>query len=44
MPKMLKSGDLKISGGRHPVVEKTEKNFISNDLELTKKDFVHIIT
>lgn len=44
MPKMLKSWDLKISGWRHPVIEKTERNFISNDLQFTKKDFVHIIT
>ncbi len=43
-PKMVESGELKILGGRHPVVEKMEKNFISNDLNLNKKEYVHIIT
>lgn len=43
-PQMITSWNLKISGGRHPVVEKTEKNFISNDLQLTNKEFTHIIT
>jgi DNA mismatch repair ATPase MutS len=41
---MVESGELKILGGRHPVVEKMEKNFISNDLNLNKKEYVHIIT
>ncbi|MCP4522827.1 MAG: DNA mismatch repair protein MutS [Candidatus Gracilibacteria bacterium] len=43
-PKMIKKGDLIIEGGRHPVVEKMEKNFISNDLHFSKKEYVHIIT
>lgn len=43
-PKMVKTGELKILGGRHPVVEKMERNFISNDLKLNSKEYVHIIT
>ena len=43
-PKMVESGDLKILWGRHPVVEKMERNFISNDLTFNKKEYVHIIT
>ena len=43
-PKILKSGELKILWGRHPVVEKMERNFISNDLKLNSKEYVHIIT
>lgn len=36
--------DLKIENARHPVIEKIEKNFISNDLYLSNKNFVNIIT
>jgi len=36
--------DLNISQARHAVVEQIEKDFISNDLQLTKKDYIHIIT
>jgi len=43
-PKITKNYDLKILNWRHPVVEQIEKDFISNNLELNKKDFVHIIT
>lgn len=43
-PKIIKDYDLKIKWARHPVVEQIEKNFISNDLNLTKNDFIHIIT
>ena len=43
-PKIVKSYDIKILGWRHPVVEQIEKDFISNNLELSKNDFVHIIT
>lgn len=43
-PKMVEKWELKISGWRHPVVEKMEKNFISNDLKLSDKEYVHIIT
>lgn len=43
-PKIKDSYKLKIHGARHPVIEQIEKDFISNDLELSKKSFVHIIT
>ena len=43
-PKISKNYDLDIKGGRHAVIEQIEKEFISNDLELKKDDFVHIIT
>lgn len=43
-PKIQKNYDLKILWWRHPVVEQIEKDFISNNLELNKNDFVHIIT
>jgi DNA mismatch repair protein MutS len=43
-PKIEKGYDLKIFGGRHAVVEQIEKDFISNNIELKKNDFVHIIT
>lgn len=36
--------DLEIVWGRHPVVEKIEKNFISNELFFDMKKFVNIIT
>ncbi len=43
-PKLTKDYDLKIVQGRHPVVEQIEKDFISNNLELNKNKFIHIIT
>ena len=43
-PKIRKNYDLKILWGRHPVVEQIEKDFISNNLELNKSEYVHIIT
>lgn len=43
-PKIVKNYDLIIEWARHPVIEQIEKDFISNDLNLTKNDFVHIIT
>lgn len=36
--------DMSIEWWRHPVIERTQKDFISNSLTLSKKDFVHIIT
>ncbi len=35
---------LNIKAGRHPVISKKQADFISNDIALSKKDFVHIIT
>lgn len=43
-PQISNFYDLKIKSWRHPIIEKITSDYISNDLELTKKDFVHIIT
>lgn len=43
-PEFVKSSDLEILWGRHPVIEQIESNFISNDLKLSKDKFVNIIT
>lgn len=43
-PSMNSKYELDIKWARHPVVEQIEKDFISNDLSLGKKSFVHIIT
>lgn len=43
-PKITKKYDLKINNWRHPIIEKIEKDFISNSLELDNKTFVHTIT
>lgn len=43
-PLLHKGYDMNVSGWRHPVIERIEGDFIRNDLELTKKSFVHIIT
>ncbi len=43
-PELISWDNLEIIWWRHIVVEQMEKDFISNDLNLTSKDFVHIIT
>lgn len=43
-PKISDSHVLEISGWRHPVIESLEKDFVSNDLHLSHKDFIHVIT
>ncbi len=43
-PEITTNYDLQIKLGRHPIIEKITSDFISNDLELWKNDFVHIIT
>lgn len=43
-PEIISKYSLEIVWGRHPVVEKIEKNFISNELFLDEKKFVNIIT
>ncbi|MDD5769841.1 MAG: DNA mismatch repair protein MutS [Candidatus Gracilibacteria bacterium] len=43
-PEITSKYDLEIIGGRHPVIEKIEKNFISNELFLNNKNFINIIT
>ncbi len=43
-PEVHKKYDFQVLWWRHPVIEKTEKDFISNDLTFTEKKYVHIIT
>lgn len=43
-PKISKKNELSIISGRHPVIEKIEKDFISNDLNLDNKKYINIIT
>lgn len=43
-PIITNKDDLEIIGWRHPVIEQMETNFISNDLLLSTKDYIHIIT
>ena len=43
-PQIGKYYKLDIKSWKHPIIEKIEKDFISNDLYLDEKKFVHIIT
>lgn len=43
-PKITNNYELEIIWWRHPVIEKIERSFISNELTLTKNNFVNIIT
>lgn len=43
-PEITKNYDLKIMAGKHPVIMKNVSEFVSNNLELNSKKFVHIIT
>ena len=43
-PELHKNYNLSIFWWRHPIVEQNEKDFISNNLELSSKKYVHIIT
>lgn len=43
-PDMNDAYNLEIHAGRHPVIENGQWDFISNDLSLTKEEYVHIIT
>ena len=43
-PKVYKNYNISVIWWRHPVIEQSEIDFISNDLDLTKQEFVHIIT
>ncbi|MDR3150695.1 MAG: hypothetical protein LBU14_03660 [Candidatus Peribacteria bacterium] len=43
-PEITTNYDLKISNGKHPIIMKNTNDFISNNLELTSKKFIHIIT
>jgi len=43
-PKITNKYELNIQWGRHSIIEEIEKDFISNNLQLTSKEFVHTIT
>ncbi len=43
-PEVSDNYDLEIKSWRHPVIEEIEKDFISNDLKLNKKEYIHLIT
>ncbi|MDD3794276.1 MAG: DNA mismatch repair protein MutS [Candidatus Gracilibacteria bacterium] len=43
-PKITNDYNLKIIGGRHPIIERKNLDFISNDLDLDNKKFINIIT
>jgi DNA mismatch repair protein MutS len=43
-PQISNNYDLKIISGKHPIIMKSVPDFISNNLELDNKKFVHIIT
>jgi DNA mismatch repair protein MutS len=43
-PKISESYNLNINKGRHPIIEKNQKDFISNNLCLSNDKYVHIIT
>jgi len=43
-PEILSSKNLEIHWWRHPVMEQTMTDFISNELALNSKDYVHVIT
>lgn len=43
-PEITRNYDLKIVAGKHPVIMKNVSEFVSNNLELNSKKFVHIIT
>jgi DNA mismatch repair protein MutS len=43
-PEIHAGYDLKIQNGRHPIIEKIQRDFISNDLDMTSQDSIHIIT
>ena len=43
-PKVSKNYKLNIKNWRHPIIEEIEKDFISNNLELDNKTYIHTIT
>lgn len=43
-PKISNNNGVKIEWGRHPIIELSEEKFISNDLKLSQKEFIHVIT
>jgi len=43
-PKIYAWYNIDIKNWRHPIIEQIQSDFISNNLELTNKDYIHIIT
>jgi len=43
-PEIYQGYDVEIEAGRHPIVESISRDFVSNSLKLTQKDFIHLIT
>lgn len=43
-PELYDGYEIKIEGWRHPVIETLQKEFVSNDICMDEKQFVHIIT
>jgi len=43
-PILTDQSTLSIESGRHAIVEKIEKNFISNSLELSDQQYIHLIS
>lgn len=43
-PEIHNRYELKIEWGRHPIIEKIQRDFVSNDLDMTSKNYVHIVT
>ena len=43
-PEVSEKYTLDIQSARHPVVEKIQRDFISNDLSMDKKSYSHVIT
>ena len=43
-PEMAEAPVLRITGGRHPVVESQSRHFVGNDLDLDETSRLHIIT
>lgn len=44
MPELTDESELRIAGGRHPVVESQSDHFVGNDLALNDESRLHIIT
>jgi DNA mismatch repair protein MutS len=44
IPEISSNYSLNIQGWKHPVISEESNDFISNDLSLEKKDFIHVIT
>ncbi len=43
-PEITTDFELEINSGRHPIIEQIENEFISNNLKLSEKKYIHTIT